>query len=181
MRLILLVLDALGIGAMPDVPAVRPQDVGANTLASLVRSVGGLDLDNLRKLGLGQIAPLGSPDCPASDPLASYGRSRLAHQGADSYLGHQEIMGTIPKPPVATLMSQAASRLSWIPELVEHEETGLLITPADAVGLADALERLARDAGLRRRLAAAGRAKVQHAFNLNTNAASLVEAFQLEE
>ena len=111
MQVILLVLDALGIGAMPDVSAVRPKDEGANTLRSLVRSVGRLDLDNLRRLGLGQIASLGPPDAPISGPLASYGRSRLAHQGADSYLGHQEIMGTIPKPPVATLMNQAADRL----------------------------------------------------------------------
>jgi phosphopentomutase len=45
------------------------------------------------------------------DPLASYGRSRLAHYGADSYLGHQEILGTIPKIPVKTLLSQVASLL----------------------------------------------------------------------
>jgi phosphopentomutase len=111
MRLILLVLDALGIGAMPDVPRVRPQDEGANTLGSLVRSVGHLDLENLQRLGLGQIASLGFSAPAAPGPLASYGRSRLAHQGADSYLGHQEIMGTIPRPPVATLMNQAAGQL----------------------------------------------------------------------
>lgn len=123
MRLILLVLDALGIGAMPDVPAVRPQDQGANTLGSLVRSVGRLDLNNLRRLGLGQIGSLGQPDLPVPGPLASYGRSRLAHQGADSYLGHQEIMGTIPKPPVATLMNQAAYRLEGQLRSLDHTVT----------------------------------------------------------
>jgi len=111
MRIILLVLDALGIGAMPDVSAVRPQDEGANTLRTLVQNVSRLDVGNLRRLGLGRIAYLGPPDVPVSAPLAGYGRSRLAHVGADSYLGHQEIMGTIPKPPVKTLMDQAAGPL----------------------------------------------------------------------
>jgi phosphopentomutase len=111
MRVILLVLDALGIGAMPDVSLERPQDEAANTLGTLAQNVNHLDLDNLIQLGLGRVASLGRFDIPVPSPLASYGRSRLAHKGADSYLGHQEIMGTIPKPPMATLMNEAADPL----------------------------------------------------------------------
>jgi phosphopentomutase len=111
MRVIVLVLDALGIGEMPDVTVERPQDQGANTLSALVQNASHLNVDNLQKLGLGHIVPLGRFEVPVSSPLASYGRCRLAHKGADSYLGHQEIMGMIPKPPVATLMSQVAGRL----------------------------------------------------------------------
>lgn len=106
MRVIVLVLDALGIGEMPDVAADRPQDQGANTLGALVQNVGHLSINNLQQLGLGHITPLGRFGVPVSSPLASYGRCRLAHRGADSYLGHQEIMGTIPKPPLPSLMSQ---------------------------------------------------------------------------
>lgn len=111
MKIVLLILDALGIGAMPDVAVERPQDVGVHTLRTLVQNVNHLHLDNLLRLGLGNIVPTLNLGVPIPHPLASYGRCRLAHKGADSYLGHQEIMGTIPKPPMTTLMSQAADRL----------------------------------------------------------------------
>ena len=111
MRVILLVLDGLGIGEMPDVAIERPQDRGANTLKSILQNAPHLCLDNLLGLGLGKIAAWDGLDASSTVPLASYGRSRLAHKGADSYLGHQEIMGTIPKSTETTLMSQAAGRL----------------------------------------------------------------------
>ena len=111
MRVILLVLDGLGVGEMPDCAIVRPQDRGANTLKCLEQNLGTLRIDNLRMLGLGKIIALPGLETPPPGPLASYGRSRLAHYGADSYLGHQEILGTIPKMPVKTLMSQAAALL----------------------------------------------------------------------
>ena len=111
MRVILLVLDGLGVGEMPDVAIERPQDRGSNTLRCLMQNASHLRLDNLRKLGLGNIIAVGGLETPATGALASYGRSRLAHYGADSYLGHQEIMGAIPKLPVKTLMSQAIGLL----------------------------------------------------------------------
>ncbi len=70
-----------------------------------------------------------------------------------------------------------ASRLSGIPELVRHEETGLLIPPGDGAALAEALLRLWRDADLRRRLAANGRAHVMEQFDLNKNATILAACF----
>jgi phosphopentomutase len=108
LRVILLVIDALGIGEMPDVPQARPQDAGAHTLGSVLKSVGHLSIPALAALGLGRVDPLPGLDLPASEPLASYGRCCLAYAGADSHLGHQEIMGTIPKPPMPALMAQAA-------------------------------------------------------------------------
>lgn len=68
-------------------------------------------LDNLLRLGLGKITVGDGLKGLPPVALASYGRSRLAHKGADSYLGHQEIMGTIPKAPETTLLSQVASKL----------------------------------------------------------------------
>ena len=112
MRVILLVLDAVGVGEMPDVLLVRPQDKGANTLKRVMQSAGHFGLTNLFQLGLGHIvASREGSGVPISSAWASYGISRLAHKGADSYLGHQEIMGTIPKPPETTLMRQAADSL----------------------------------------------------------------------
>jgi glycosyltransferase involved in cell wall biosynthesis len=71
-----------------------------------------------------------------------------------------------------------ASRLSGIPELVEHEQSGLLVTPGRPDELADALARLAEDPDLRRRLGTAGRATIERDFDLRTNATKLVRLFE---
>lgn len=70
-----------------------------------------------------------------------------------------------------------ASDLSGIPELVNDQLTGLLVPPRDARAIADALERLIQDPGVRRRLGNAGRAKVVGEFDLNKNAAKLAQYF----
>jgi glycosyltransferase involved in cell wall biosynthesis len=86
--------------------------------------------------------------------------------------------------PVALMEAMAsgvpvvASRISGIPELVAHEQTGLLVEPRDPAGLSLALERLARDEGLRRRLADAGRSMVEREFDLRKTAASLSRRFR---
>lgn len=85
--------------------------------------------------------------------------------------------------PVALMEAMASglpavsTRLSGIPELVDDGRTGLLVPPADAAALADAIERLARDPELRRRMGAAGRDTVTRTFNLRTNTAQLLESF----
>lgn len=96
-RAIVLVLDGLGIGAMPDVMDVRKQDVGTNTLAHVAHAVGGLQLPALARLGLG----LEDPDAGlgAAEITGAHGSSLLGYSGADTYMGHQEIMGTIPGVP----------------------------------------------------------------------------------
>ncbi len=59
-----------------------------------------------------------------------------------------------------------STRLSGIPELVEHEKTGLLAGPEDEQELAGQIERLACDEKLRAHLATAGRVKVENEFNV---------------
>jgi glycosyltransferase involved in cell wall biosynthesis len=71
-----------------------------------------------------------------------------------------------------------ASRLSGIPELVIDGETGMLVRPGDADALARAIERVARDANLRKRFGAAGRALVMREFDTMTNAKRLVAAIE---
>jgi phosphopentomutase len=89
-RAVILVLDGVGIGAAAD--AANYGDVGSDTLGNLARAVGGLDLPNLQRAGLGGIASLaGLP--PASDPTAAFGLLEPASAGKDSTTGHWEIAG----------------------------------------------------------------------------------------
>jgi phosphopentomutase len=90
-RAILVVLDGLGVGALPDVPATRPKDTGADSLAHALREAPA-ELPFLSSLGLGNAAPssgLAREDAPA----AGWGRAELGYPGADSFLGHQVLMG----------------------------------------------------------------------------------------
>lgn len=98
-RAILLVIDSLGVGEMSDVYKVRPQDKGANTLKHVAEAVEYFRIPNLEALGAGYIVNSDKIK-RVGNPLASYGKSNLAHFGADTYQGHQEIMGSRPKMPV---------------------------------------------------------------------------------
>ena len=71
-----------------------------------------------------------------------------------------------------------STRLVGIPDLVKDGESGLLVPSGDAEALADALARLAIDPDISARLAAAGRARVQAAFDLSTCLDPLVERFR---
>ena len=71
--------------------------------------------------------------------------------------------------PLACEVPVVSTRISGIPELVEDGVTGLLVPPADPAALAGALERLAHDPELGRRLGRAGRAKVLREFDLADN------------
>jgi len=70
-----------------------------------------------------------------------------------------------------------STRVSGIPELVSHEETGLLAPPRDADALAATILRLAEDESLRRRLGENGRALVARKFDIRENGRRLVEVF----
>ncbi len=70
-----------------------------------------------------------------------------------------------------------ASNLSGIPELVEHEQSGLLVPSRDAQALAEALERLYLNPTLCQRLGQAGREKVLREFDLYSNAGTLAQFF----
>ncbi|MDA0149805.1 phosphopentomutase [Vibrio sp. LaRot3] len=98
-RFIVVVLDGFGVGEMYDVSRVRPQDCGANTAGKLLSHFPLKRLSTLEALGLQNVVQ--NPDSVMlPNPLASFGRANLAHQGGDTFMGHQEIMGTNPKPPL---------------------------------------------------------------------------------
>jgi phosphopentomutase len=88
-RAVVLVIDACGVGALPD--AASYGDAGTNTLAHVAEAVGGLELPTLQSLGLGSILPLAGVE-PTSDP-AIHGRLHPLGAGKDSISGHWELMG----------------------------------------------------------------------------------------
>ncbi len=91
-RTILIVLDGVGIGELPD--AANFGDQGSNTLGNLAEAVGGMKLPNLEKLGLGNLVPLRGVKTQ-KNPLASYCRMMEKSPGKDSTTGHWEIAGLI--------------------------------------------------------------------------------------
>lgn len=98
-KFVVVVIDSFGVGSMDDVPQVRPQDVGANTCGHILQHFPQLRLPTLEKLGLinalgfsvGQMKPSMS---------AVYGTAALQHEGGDTFMGHQEILGTRPQAPL---------------------------------------------------------------------------------
>ena len=89
-RIVWIVLDSVGVGAMPDAPEFHDPP-GADTLGNIAR-VRGLRLPNLARMGLGNIKPLqGIP--PAAAPTGAYGRCTLASPGKDTTTGHWEMVG----------------------------------------------------------------------------------------
>lgn len=92
MKTILLILDSVGIGALPD--AALYGDEGAHTLANLAQAVNGLHLPNLAKLGLGKIAKIkGVPSELIA--LGAYGLMAEKSPGKDTTTGHWEIAGLV--------------------------------------------------------------------------------------
>ncbi len=153
-RAIILIIDGVGIGELPD--ADQYQDRGSNTLANLARHFNGLKLPNLERLGIGKIHPiLGiQSDLKAE---ANYGKMAEISPGKDSTTGHWELAGLILKEPFPVypngfpeeilneftrrtgyevLGNKPASGTEIIKELgEEHLRTGKLIvyTSADSV------------------------------------------------
>lgn len=87
---IIILLDGVGVGELPD--AEKYGDVGSNTLKNISNAVGGLELPNLQKLGLGNITDIKGV-LKNNKPLASYGKMTEKSPGKDSVSGHWEISG----------------------------------------------------------------------------------------
>ena len=98
-RFVLIVLDSVGIGELPD--AWQYNDQGSNTLANLAQAVKGLNLPNLEKLGLGNIHPIEGVS-PQTESLAAWGKMAEQSPGKDTTTGHWELAGIILKQPFPT-------------------------------------------------------------------------------
>jgi len=98
-RAILIVLDSVGIGEMPD--AHLYGDVGSHTLGNIAEAVKGMDIPNLEALGLANIEPLLGVK-PQDTPLGAYGKSAELSIGKDTVTGHWEMAGVILEKPLKT-------------------------------------------------------------------------------
>lgn len=100
-RVIIIILDSVGIGHAPD--AANYGDPGASTLAHTAQSAGGLKIPNLQKMGLGNIEPREILGCPPNEhPIASFGRMTEVNCGKDTTTGHWEMIGCRMEKPFAT-------------------------------------------------------------------------------
>jgi phosphopentomutase len=96
-RVVLIVLDSVGIGEMPD--AAEYGDAGADTLGHTLGSRK-VDIPNLRAVGLANICPL--PVQPAARPAGVFGRAATQSRGKDTTTGHWEMSGIITAKPFPT-------------------------------------------------------------------------------
>jgi phosphopentomutase len=162
-RVILVVLDGVGAGELPDAKAYS--DTGSNTLGNLGRALPEkangrtLKLPNLGRLGLGNITGIpGVPPARTGEGAGGYGKARELSNGKDTTSGHWEMAGLVVEKPFQTypngfseeivarwvkecdlpgiLGNKAASGTEIIEELgAEHLRTGkpILYTSADSV------------------------------------------------
>jgi len=156
-RAAIIVLDGLGIGPAPDTASYG--DAGSDTLGNVARAVGGLQLRNLEKLGLGKCRESSAIAGLATGvtPTAAYGVAQPASAGKDSTTGHWEMCGVVLREPFRTypngfpvslldefakrtkrgwLGNKTASGTAIIDELgAQHQKTGkwIVYTSADSV------------------------------------------------
>ncbi|MBT9140905.1 MAG: Phosphopentomutase [Dehalococcoidia bacterium] len=95
-RVIIIVLDGLGVGELPD--ASFYGDAGSNTLANIARAVGELRVPILESFGLGCLTDVSGVPCSAQ-PVAAYGKMAELSKGKDTTTGHWEMTGIILDKP----------------------------------------------------------------------------------
>lgn len=98
-RVVLFVLDSVGIGALPD--AEKFGDVGVNTLGNIAKSTDDFKIPNLKKMGIGNIEGVDAIEA-TEKPIAAFGRSLEASNGKDTTTGHWEIAGLYIEQPFKT-------------------------------------------------------------------------------
>lgn len=153
-RVIWIVLDSVGMGALPD--ADKYGDVGSNTIGNISKALGGLKLPNMEKLGLGNIEAMVGVN-KYENPVGCYARFAEKSNGKDTTTGHWEMAGVISEQPFPTypegfpsdliekyeaaigkrvIGNKPASGTAIIAELgEEHMKTGkpIVYTSADSV------------------------------------------------
>lgn len=113
-RVFVVVMDSLGVGAMPD--SADFGDIGVNTLGHISESVDTFKIPNLQKLGMANIIPL--KQVPANEhPIGYYGKLRETSRGKDTMTGHWEMMGIKTEKPFKTF-----TETGFPPELIAELE-----------------------------------------------------------
>ena len=135
MRICIIVLDSVGIGALPD--AAEYGDEGTHTLGNIFKHRGKLELPNLYKMGLGNIHDSRLPK--VDKPIAAYGRMAELTRAKDTTSGHWEMMGLIMNPPFATFEKFPEEMLKEWLRRAGREEKWLGNCPASGTEIIDNL------------------------------------------
>ena len=98
-RAILIVLDSVGVGELKDAKSYG--DEGSHTLDNVYKSCNGLEINELEKLGIGNIEGVNAPK-KCDDAIGAFGRCEEASKGKDTVTGHWEISGVILEEPLNT-------------------------------------------------------------------------------
>ncbi len=99
-KVILIVTDSLGVGAMPD--AAEYGDAGADTFGHIWQHCGRIDTPNLLRIGWGNMPEVSFHDLAIYDPEANVGKCAEASKGKDTTTGHWEIAGLPTDVPFKT-------------------------------------------------------------------------------
>ncbi len=138
-RVFVVVMDSLGVGAMPD--SEKFGDVGVNTLGHISESVENFAIPNLQKLGMANIIPLRQVE-PAKQPMARYAKLREKSNGKDTMTGHWEMMGLWITKPFLTF-----TETGFPPELIAELErrTGRKVIGNKSASGTEILDELAEE------------------------------------
>ena len=98
-RAILIVLDSVGVGELKDAKSYG--DEGSHTLDNVYKSCNGLEINELEKLGIGNIEGVNAPK-KCDNAIGAFGRCEEASKGKDTVTGHWEISGVILEEPLNT-------------------------------------------------------------------------------
>ena len=138
-RVFVVVMDSLGVGAMPD--SADFGDIGVNTLGHISESVDTFKIPNLQKLGMANIIPL--KQVPANEhPIGYYGKLRETSRGKDTMTGHWEMMGLEVTKPFKTF-----TETGFPPELIKEleERTGHKVIGNKSASGTEILDELAEE------------------------------------
>lgn len=113
-RIFVIVLDSLGIGAMPDSPQFG--DEGVDTFGHILNRMGMIDIPNLKKLGLLNLHCAGEME-KEENPIGRYMRLGETSNGKDTMTGHWEMMGIKTEKPFKTFTDTG-----FPPELIAELE-----------------------------------------------------------
>ncbi len=131
-RAIIVVIDSMGIGAMPDCKDFGDTEK-CNTLKNVCAFNHGLHLPNLEKLGIGNIQDFEGVK-KVSNPIGQYGTLREKSKGKDTTTGHWEIAGLISEKPFSTFPNGFPKEL--IDKFIEETNCGGILANIPASGTA---------------------------------------------
>ena len=131
-RAVIIVIDSMGIGAMPDCADFGDTDK-CNTLRNVCAFNNGLDLPVMEAMGLGNIQEF-KGITPTSTPIGQYGTLQEKSKGKDTTTGHWEIAGLVSEKPFATFPKGFPKEL--IDKFISETDCGGILANIPASGTA---------------------------------------------